>query len=301
MITAVHAPSAAASALAAGGAVLLMLGVAGPAGAATFSLSEANRPGPGTVVAGFDPAQDIWELDLDSFTVNGGTQQAFAPGTGLATQVGVFGDAGEAGIGNDPTAIGADVNVVVIQNYDNNDNGVPSGNNGDQAPANWDNSFNARRALEAIAANTTGSRAGFFLYWNEGLGVNRLAFAEDLSDGASPLSILFAISDGASGLDGVTGGLLDDDLLSPPQTEAERNALRGAANRQLAQLVNNPDFLTVGDGSLFSLERAPNASLFSAANFAAADGSQVIPVPAAMPLLIGALGGLGAMARRRRG
>lgn len=123
----------------------------------------------------FDIATERFLLDTQVFQINGPLVFANAVG----------GNPGLSGTALDnPGTFAREANFIVLQNFDNNDtNGFP---------ANWDNSFNARRALEAIAANTDGDRAGFFMYWNEGLGVNRLAYTSNLNNGAASLQILFA-------------------------------------------------------------------------------------------------------------
>lgn len=123
----------------------------------------------------FDVANDRFELNTTVFTVNGPIEFANAAG----------GNPGQIGISDLSTTFSSTSNFIVLQNYDNNDtNGT--------FPANWDNSFNARNALRAIAANTDGDRAGFFLYWNEALGVNRLAYTSNLNNGEASLQVLFA-------------------------------------------------------------------------------------------------------------
>lgn len=122
----------------------------------------------------FDVATDVFLLDTGVFQVNGPLVFANAVG----------GNPGQFGIADDPNTFASNANFIVLQNFDNNDtNGFP---------ANWDNSFNARRALEAIAANTHGDRPGFYMYWNEKLGVNRLVYTNNLNDGGGSISVLFA-------------------------------------------------------------------------------------------------------------
>ncbi|MDJ0869479.1 MAG: hypothetical protein QNK03_25470, partial [Myxococcota bacterium] len=124
----------------------------------------------------FDVANDVWRLDVGDFPVAGPLV--------VANDVG--GDPGLLGTAADSVyTFASDANVIVLQNFDDNDT--------DGFPANWDNSWNARTALQAIANNTTGDRPGFYLYWNEKLGVNRLVYTENLDDGLSALQILFAI------------------------------------------------------------------------------------------------------------
>lgn len=53
--------------------------------------------------------------------------------------------------------------------------------------------FNARTAVQTIAANTGVDRPGFFVYFNTGLSIDRLVFAANLNDPNSTLQILAAI------------------------------------------------------------------------------------------------------------
>ncbi|MCC6512085.1 MAG: hypothetical protein IT423_23510 [Pirellulaceae bacterium] len=123
----------------------------------------------------FNVATDQFLLDTGVFQINGPLVFANAPG----------GDPGLAGTALDNSnTFASNANFIVIRNFDNNDtNGFP---------ANWDNSYNARTALQAIANNTDGNRPGFYMYWNERLGVNRLVYTPNLNDGLAPLSVLFA-------------------------------------------------------------------------------------------------------------
>ncbi len=148
----------------------------------------------------FDVNNDRWLLDLHDFPVSGPLTFANAAG----------GDPGLAGTASDDTGtFGSNSNVIVLQNFDNNDT--------DGFPANWDNSFNARRALEAIANNTDGDRPGFYLYWNEKLGVNRLVYTDNLNNGAAAFQVLFAIN--SANLTANT-----DDLQADPTFRGEANA-----------------------------------------------------------------------------
>lgn len=228
--------------------VLLITVCATTAPAFAASINSESAPQFGDFVPG--TGGDLFSIDAGSFGVTGP----------VSFQSGIFGNPGISNIGaDDPSAIGSDVNVVVIQNHDNNDlNSL--------VPATWDASWNARTALQAIAANTTGDRAGFFVYWNEGLGVNRLFAAENLNDGNSALKLLFTIA--SDTLTGVPG----DFDLNLSDGFAQTN-LFGEANSNLFELAefNDTNF-----------------------NFVAA-----VPLPATFPALLAAFGALGWVARRR--
>lgn len=222
-----------------------------PAYAATIEIVPGAQSGDFTPGAG----GDVFSIDAGAFGVT----------DPLAFQSGVFGNPGLSNVGaDDPTTIGSDVNVVVIQNHDNNDaNSL--------APANWDASWNARTALQAIAANTEGDRAGFFLYWNEALGVNRLFSAENLNDGNSAISLLF--TDVSETLTGVPGAF---DLNLADGNEPTRTDLFPEANANLFELAD-----------------------YDASNFEFSDQIAPVPLPASLPILLSGLGVLAFLKRRR--
>jgi len=73
------------------------------------------------------------------------------------------------------------LNVVVLLNSDNDDN-----------PA---TPFNAGSAANLIAAEIDTTGAGFFIYFNSVLNLNRLVYSTDLSDPTADLKILARIED----------------------------------------------------------------------------------------------------------
>ncbi|MDJ0851756.1 MAG: PEP-CTERM sorting domain-containing protein [Myxococcota bacterium] len=179
-------------------AALATLLLASSAEAVSFDINAATASPNNRQV--FDVDDDLWRLDVNDFPVDGP----------LVVANGVGGDPGLLGAAADDVhTFASDANVIILQNFDNNDtNGFP---------ANWDNSWNARTALQAIANNTTGDRPGFYLYWNEKLGVNRLVYTENLDDGLAAFEVLFAI-DSAN----LTSN--SDDLQLDPIFRAEANA-----------------------------------------------------------------------------
>lgn len=121
------------------------------------------------------------------------------------------------------------VNMVVLQDSDNDGNiGTP---------------FNAGTAANLIAGKLTENAAGFFVYFNSALSINRLVFSTNLNSTTSDLAILAAIQ-------------------SPKGADA------------IAALPG-----------------------FGAANFQAV---APVPLPAALPLMVAALAGLGLVRGRRR-
>ncbi len=71
------------------------------------------------------------------------------------------------------------VNLVILQDTDND--------------ANLATAFNAGTAANLIAAQITADGPGFFIYHNQGLGLNRLVFSTNLNDSAADLKILARI------------------------------------------------------------------------------------------------------------
>jgi len=227
------------------------LGVAAPGAALAASVAIPPTGQFGDFTPG--PGGDVFALDAANFGVT----------DPLSFQSGVFGNPGLSDVGADDGAtIDPGVNVIVIQNHDNNDaDSIP--------PANWDASWNARTSLQAIAANTEGDRPGFFLYWNEGLGVNRLFATDNLNNPDGSLTRLF--TDQSANLTGVPGDV-DLDL----SDGTAMTALFPEANANLFELAE-----------------------YGAENFAFADQAAAIPVPPALPLLGAALAGLAFLGRRR--
>lgn len=113
----------------------------------------------GEAFISFSPATDVYQLDPAVFGV--GDDVLFANDV----------------VGNLPTS---GVNVIVLQNFDNdNDPATP---------------FGAGNAANLIADQITSPGPGFFVYFNSGLDLPRLVFSTDLNDNTADLKILFRMT-----------------------------------------------------------------------------------------------------------
>ena len=147
-----------------------------------FAENALNRldpdPGQRSVIGGedivtdFNQARDTFILDAEAFGVRGPLTFANA-------------------LAEDLAAVGA--NVIVLQNAD--DDGNP------------DTVFNAGSAANLIAAQVEQPGAGFFVYFNSALEVNRLVYSDDLSNPTSDLQIVAALTDveGDAAIDALAG------------------------------------------------------------------------------------------------
>jgi hypothetical protein len=145
----------------------------GAAASATFTL-DANE----LVAAGADPNDGIRQvvgtgaLNLPAFDVLADTFRLDLAAFGVTGPL-VFANALAANL------VGSGANVVVLQDSDND---------GDPATA-----FNAGSAANLIAAALADDRAGFFVYFNSSLNLNRLVFSTNLNEPTGDLQILAAI------------------------------------------------------------------------------------------------------------
>lgn len=131
-------------------------------GAPGVNLNDNTRQvfgGAELTLPSFTPGTDQFSFDLAAF--------------GVASPLSFFN--GQAA--NLPTG---DMNVVVLQDTDNDNN-----------PA---TGFNAGTAANLIAAAIDDPGAGFFIYHNSGLQVNRLVYSTDLSTPTADLAILARIA-----------------------------------------------------------------------------------------------------------
>ncbi len=118
------------------------------------------------VFGGLERSLASFDLAADSFVFN-------AAAFGLPTSLS-FVNALAAGI----PSFGA--NVIVLQDTDNDSN-----------PA---TPFNAGTAANLIAGSVTQDGAGFFIYHNSSLQLNRLVFSTNLNDASADLSVLARIT-----------------------------------------------------------------------------------------------------------
>jgi hypothetical protein len=164
------------------------------AGAALSLGAISTQAHAAQVVFSTNPFQGSTALTTPGRQVFAG-QERFLSGFNLATDSFVF-DAATFGLGsslsfvNAPSggipAAGAD--VIVLQDIDNDAN-----------PA---TPFAAGTAANVIAGKVTTDHAGFFIYHNSVLDVNRLVFSTNLNDPTADLSILARITS-PTGLDAI--------------------------------------------------------------------------------------------------
>jgi hypothetical protein len=72
-------------------------------------------------------------------------------------------------------------NVIVLQDTDNDANAATA--------------FNAAAAATLIADNVETDGAGFFVYWNSALGINRLVYSENLNEATADIRVLANLVD----------------------------------------------------------------------------------------------------------
>jgi hypothetical protein len=138
----------------------------------------------------FDVNEDVFSFNPDAFP-------------GVSEEVSFFN-----GLAQDLTD---GFNVIVLQNADDDNN-----------PA---TAFNARSAARLISAQIDQDVAGFFVYFNSVLNINRLVYSANLNNGEGALDILAAIlaptgSDAVDALPTFTAGNFDISSEIPWQTDA---------------------------------------------------------------------------------
>ena len=142
-----------------------------------FSGSTALTTAGRQVYTGLERTLPSFSFSADTFVFNLG---AF----------GNYGIGGSLSFLNSPASgiPGAGANVIVLQDVDND--------------ANATTPFAAGTAANLIAARVNTDGAGFFIYHNSVLDVNRLVFSTNLNDATADLSVLARIAS-PSGLDAV--------------------------------------------------------------------------------------------------
>jgi hypothetical protein len=128
------------------------------AGRDTVTFDATSLGSAPDTLSDFDVAQDRFLLDAAGFNVTGPlkVQNALA-----------------ANIVNNGS------NVIILRDSDN-----------DADPATV---FNARSAAQLIGTAVNADGAGFFVYFNSALNLNRLVYSTNLNDGAAPLTVLGAV------------------------------------------------------------------------------------------------------------
>lgn len=118
-------------------------------------------------------------------------------------------------------------NVIVLLDSDNDAN-----------PA---TAFNARSAAQLIGAQINADGAGFFVYFNSALNVNRLVFSANLADGNAALTVLGAVNT-------VTGQAAIDQLAQYSAANFEFGAAPAAAPAAGTFVLTEAEDVTIGLG-----------------------------------------------------
>lgn len=169
-------------------AVAAVASFSSAAHAVTFRFDE--NPAGIINVAEFDVNEDVFSLNPDAFP-------------GVSEELNFFN-----GLAADLTD---GFNVIVLQNADDDNN-----------PA---TAFNARSAARLIGAQINEDIAGFFVYFNSALNINRLVFSANLNNGEGAIDVLAAIlaptgSDAVAALPTFTEDNFDISSEIPWQTDA---------------------------------------------------------------------------------
>ncbi|MEO0449271.1 MAG: CHRD domain-containing protein [Pseudomonadota bacterium] len=123
-------------------------------------------------------------------------------------------------------SIAAGTNVIVLLNSDNDDNP--------------DTPFLAGTAAAQIAELTESDGAGFFVYWNSNLGVNRLVYSTNLNDASADLRIVARQSDleGQDAIDALSSFSAENFVFdSDPGTAT--SSLTEKEDTDLAQMISD--------------------------------------------------------------
>lgn len=119
-------------------------------------------------------------------------------------------------------------NVIVLRDTDNDANAATA--------------FNARAAAQVIGGAVTVDGAGFFVYFNSVLGVNRLVFSENLSDGNAAITVLGAVTT-------VSGQAAIDQLAQYQASNFQFTGSGQAQQMASAQRLTDPDFVDLNMAS----------------------------------------------------
>jgi Ca2+-binding RTX toxin-like protein len=123
------------------------------------------------ILTDFTIGEDVFQFDVSDFNVSGNKKVSVST-------------AAEIRDGS---------NIIVLQDLDNDANAATA--------------FNAGAAASLIAANVDVDGAGFFVYFNSALQINRLVYSENLNDATADIRVLANI-DTLSGADAIAA--LDD-------------------------------------------------------------------------------------------
>ena len=169
-------------------------------------------------ITDFDFANDTYSLNATDFAV-----------AGDVSFVSLDANAEDA-------AIPAGANVVVLLNSDNdNDSTTP---------------FLAGTAANQIAELTDEDGAGFFVYFNSTLGLNRLVYSTNLNDASADLKILSRQTDllGQDAIDALANFTADTFEFEAVQVNEGGELLLGNADDEVLEGTGNDDILDGGDG-----------------------------------------------------
>lgn len=136
------------------------------------------------------------------------------------------------------------VNFIVLQDSDDDSDTLTD--------------FNARSAARLIGDQITTDGAGFFVYFNSVLGVNRLVFSENLADGEASLVVLAAFnsSTGNDAIAALSTFSVDNFVFNETQLGSENNdVLESQGGNDLQNGFTGDDSLLGNDGNDTQLGR----------------------------------------------
>ena len=168
----------------------------------------ADARAPGGSIDGANEGGDLYSLNAADFGVDGDVSFLSL-------------DANAEG-----ASIAAGTNVIVLLNPDND--------------ANPDTPFLAGTAAAQIADLTEADGAGFFVYWNSNLGVNRLVYSTNLNDASADLKIVARQTD-LEGQDAINAlsSFSAENFVFEGGSEAETSSLTEAEETDLTQMLSD--------------------------------------------------------------